>query len=298
MADFVDENEAEIARLKEEKKAFKEEQKREKAEQKAKKKEAKKKAKELADEEARITDDDGSNLPVIITTIIIVAVWIAIICALIKLDVGGFGSGVLAPVLKNVPVVRGILPDSVLVSEEMVGDEGDIDTSGYSSLKDAVREIQELQKELADTQANSAAKDEEISALTEEVDRLRTFEDKQVEFERIKNEFYNEVVYAQNGPGEDEYVKYYESMDPATAESLYKQVIVEEQVSEEIKNYAQAYADMKPKQAAAIFEEMTDNLDLAAKILWQMDTDSRGKILGAMNSEIAAKITKIMEPDN
>jgi flagellar motility protein MotE (MotC chaperone) len=161
-----------------------------------------------------------------------------------------------------------------------------------------VREIQELQKELADTQANSAAKDEEISALTEEVDRLRTFEDKQVEFERIKNEFYNEVVYAQNGPGEEEYVKYYESMDPATAESLYKQVIVEEQVSEEIKNYAQAYADMKPKQAAAIFEEMTDNLDLAAKILWQMDTDSRGKILGAMDSEIAAKITKIMEPDN
>lgn len=298
MADFVDENEAEIARLKEEKKAFKEEQKREKAEQKAKKKEAKKKAKELADEEARITDDDGSNLPVIITTIIIVAVWIAIICALIKLDVGGFGSGVLAPVLKNVPVVRGILPDSVLVSEQMADADEDIDTSGYSSLKEAVREIQDLQKELADTQANSASKDEEISALTEEVNRLRTFEDKQVEFERIKNEFYNEVVYAQNGPGEDEYVKYYESMDPATAESLYKQVIVEEQVSEEIKNYAQAYADMKPKQAAAIFEEMTDNLDLAAKILWQMDTDSRGKILGAMDSEIAAKITKIMEPDN
>ncbi len=296
MADYVDENEADIARLKEEKKAFKEEQKRAKAEQKAKKKEAKKKAKELADEEARITDDEGSNLPVVITTIIIVAVWIAIICALIKLDVGGFGSGVLAPVLRNVPVVNKILPESAVVSEE---DEGldDIDTTGYSSLKEAVREIQDLQKELADTQAGSASKDEQISALEEEVRRLQTFEDKQVEFERIKNEFYNEVVYAQNGPGADEYVKYYQSMDPATAEALYKQVIVEEQVSEEIKNYAQAYADMKPKQAAAIFEDMTDNLELAAKILWQMDTDSRGKILGAMDSEIAAKLTKIMEPD-
>lgn len=296
MADYVDENEADIARLKEEKKAFKEEQKRAKEEQKAKKKEAKKKAKELADEEARITDDEGSNLPVVITTIIIVAVWIAIICALIKLDVGGFGSGVLAPVLRNVPVVNKILPESAVVSEE---DEGldDIDTTGYSSLKEAVREIQDLQKELADTQAGSASKDEQISALEEEVRRLQTFEDKQVEFERIKNEFYNEVVYAQNGPGADEYVKYYESMDPATAEALYKQVIVEEQVSEEIKNYAQAYADMKPKQAAAIFEDMTDNLELAAKILWQMDTDSRGKILGAMDSEIAAKLTKIMEPD-
>ncbi len=298
MADYVDENEAYIAQLKEEKKAFKEEQKRSKAEQKAKKKEAKKRAKELADEEARITDDEGSNLPVVITTIIIVAVWIAIICALIKLDVGGFGSGVLAPVLRNVPVVNKILPDSAMGSDEDEDGEDDIDTSGYSSLKEAVREIQDLQKELADTQSGSASKDEQISALEEEVRRLKTFEDKQVEFERIKNEFYNEVVYAQNGPGADEYVKYYQSMDPATAEALYKQVIVEEQVSEEIKNYAQAYADMKPKQAAAIFEDMTDNLELAAKILWQMDTDSRGKILGAMDSEIAAKLTKIMEPDN
>ena len=296
MADYTDENEAEIARLKEEKKAFKEEQKKAKAEQKAKKKEAKKKAKELADEEARITDDEGSNLPVIVTTIIIVAVWIAIICALIKLDVGGFGSGVLAPVLRNVPVVNKILPDSVQVSDEY--EDVDVDTTGYSSLKEAVREIQDLQKQLAETQANSAAKDEEISSLTEEVNRLQTFEDAQVKFERIKNEFYNEVVYAQNGPGADEYVKYYESMDPATAESLYKQVIVEEQVSDEIKNYAQAYSEMKPKQAAAIFEDMTDDLNLAAKILWQMEPDDRGKILGAMDPEIASKITKIMEPDN
>ena len=296
MADYTDENEAEIARLKEEKKAFKEEQKKAKAEQKAKKKEAKKKAKELADEEARITDDEGSNLPVIVTTIIIVAVWIAIICALIKLDVGGFGSGVLAPVLRNVPVINKILPDSVQVSDEY--EDVDVDTTGYSSLKEAVREIQDLQKQLAETQANSAAKDEEISSLTEEVNRLQTFEDAQVKFERIKNEFYNEVVYAQNGPGADEYVKYYESMDPATAESLYKQVIVEEQVSDEIKNYAQAYSEMKPKQAAAIFEDMTDDLNLAAKILWQMEPDDRGKILGAMDPEIASKITKIMEPDN
>ena len=53
---------------------------------------------------------------------------------------------------------------------------------------------------------------------------------------------------------------------------------------------------MKPKEAAAIFEDMTDNLSLAAKILGAMSTDDRGKILGAMDSEVAAKITKIMEP--
>jgi flagellar motility protein MotE (MotC chaperone) len=295
MAEYDDEK-AELSRLKQEKKNLKDEQKKAKAEQKAQKKEAKKKAKELADEEARITEDEGGGFTVVVTTLIIVVVWIAIICALIKLDVGGFGSGVLAPVLKNVPFVNLILPDSTTTSN--VEDGEDIDVSGYKSLKEAVKEIQNLQTELQTVEANSASKDEQISALQEEVKRLQTFEDKQVEFERIKNEFYNEVVYADNGPGADEYIKYYESMDPATAEALYKQVVNEEITSKEIELYAQAYSEMKPKQAAAIFESMTDNLELAAKILWQMEPDARGKILGVMNSEVAARLTKIMEPDN
>ena len=54
---------------------------------------------------------------------------------------------------------------------------------------------------------------------------------------------------------------------------------------------------MKPKRAAAIFEMMTDNLDLVARILGQMDASARSKILGAMDSEVASQITKIMDPD-
>ena len=50
--------------------------------------------------------------------------------------------------------------------------------------------------------------------------------------------------------------------------------------------------------AAAIFEQMTNNLDLAARILKVMSAEDRGKILGAMNSEVAAKITKIMDPES
>ena len=96
----------ELKKLKEDKKRFKEDQKKEKNEEKKRKKEAKKKAKELADEEARITEDDSGGFPVFITTVVIILVWVAILCALVKLDVGGFGSGVLAPVLKNVPIIN------------------------------------------------------------------------------------------------------------------------------------------------------------------------------------------------
>ena len=289
---------ADAARIKEEKRKFKEEQKRAKADQKQQKKEAKQKAKELAEEEAKLADDEGSNFPVIVTTIIIVLVWVAILCALIKLDVGGFGSGVLAPVLKNVPVVNKILPDTEVTTNDESDAYADVDTSGYSSLKEAVQQIKDLETQLQDIQTDSAAKDEQIVALQEEVNRLQTFEDKQVEFERIKTEFYNEVVYADNGPGAEEYQKYYETMDPATAEVLYKQVVTQIEEDKEITDYAQAYSEMKPKETAKIFENMTDNLELAARIVDVMEPDDKGKILGAMDPTVAAKITKIMEPDS
>ena len=43
---------------------------------------------------------------------------------------------------------------------------------------------------------------------------------------------------------------------------------------------------------------MTDNLDLAARILGVMEPDDRGAILGVMDPTIAAKITKIMNPES
>lgn len=292
-----DGNKEEMDRLKQEKKELKAEEKRRKSESKRHKKEAKKKAKQIAAEEARLTEEESSTAPVIFTTLIIVLVWVAILCALVKLDVGGFGSNVLTPILKDVPVINAILPE---VEQSLVDENGeiiDVDVAGYDSLKDAILQIQELEQSIEEYQIELSEKNERIEAMETEINRLSTFEDKQVEFERIKTEFYNEVVYAENGPGVEEYQKFYESMDPAMAEVLYKQVIVQIQEDEEVKNYAQAYSEMKPKEAAGIFEAMTDNLDLAARILGEMDPDSRGQILGKMKPEVAAKITKIMEPD-
>ena len=53
---------------------------------------------------------------------------------------------------------------------------------------------------------------------------------------------------------------------------------------------------MKPKNAAAIFNTMGDDLELVGKILWAMDAQSRGDILGAMDADLAAAVTKLMEP--
>lgn len=277
-----------------EKKRLKSERDKIKADRKAQKKEAKQRAKEISEQEAKLTEDEeAGGVSVFFVTLVIVIIWIAILCLLIKLDVGGFGSGVLAPVLKDVPVINKVLPVDTTVTtddEESYG--------GYTSLREAVDYIKELELELEDAQAASSVDSEELAELRAEIDRLQTFEDAQVEFERIKTEFYEEVIYAEKGPGAEEYQKYYQTIDPTTAEYLYKQVVQQVQADQEIKDYAQAYAEMKPKAAAAIFEAMTDDLDLAAKILNQMSAEDRGNILGAMEAETAARLTRIMDPDS
>ena len=277
-----------------EKKRLQNERKQLKKEQQMQRKDAKRRAREIARQEEALTEDeDGNGFATFGATLLIVALWLTVICVVVKLDIGGFGSSVLAPLLKDVPVVNKILPENAIT--ETTDGEG---YGGYTSLKDAVEYIKTLELELERVQSASNVKDEELNTLKAEVLRLQEFEKAQVEFQRIRTEFYEEVVYAENGPGAEEYRKYYEAMDPTTAEYIYRQVVIQLEESKEIQDYAAAYSQMKPKQAAAIFEEMKDNLDLAARILKVMNAESRGAILGVMDAEVAARLTKIMDPES
>lgn len=104
------------------------------------------------------------------------------------------------------------------------------------------------------------------------------------------------LFFLTQAPDINEYKKYYESIDPQNAENLYKQVVEQQEKDDDMSDYVKAYSQMKPKQAAAIFDTMTDNLELVAKILSAMKADARGDILGNMNTDTAAKVTKLMEP--
>ncbi len=276
-----------------EKKKLDAERKKLKADQKAQRKKAKLRAKEIAEQEAALTEDEETGgFSVALVTIFIVIIWLAILALLIKLDVGGFGSEVLAPVLKDVPVVNRILPGDAVI--ETTQEEA---YNGYTSLREAVDTIKELELELERLQSQAQIDSTQIAEMKAEIERLKTFEQKQVEFERIKNEFYEEVIYAEKAPGPEEFQKYYESIDPTNAEYLYKQVVGQLEEDAAIQEYVQAYSDMKPKAAAAIFEEMTNNLNLVAKILGEMEPEARGNILAAMDPTVAAKITRLMDPD-
>lgn len=236
-------------------------------------------------------EEEGGGVLSVIVVIFIVLIWLAILALLVKLDVGGFGSSVLRPVFKDVPGINKILPDNI--DEEL---EEEIE---FTNLDDALKEIARLREHIKDLEDKDAAgaSSEEVASLKEEIRRLQTFEDSQVDFQKLKTEFYEEVVFSDSAPSVDEYKKYYEEIDPDNAEYIYRQVVKQIETDVDVDKYVKTYSQMKPKQAAAIFEQMTDNLDLVARILKQMDTDARAKILGVMDSEVASQLTKILDPE-
>ena len=70
-------------------------------------------AKKDKNKENKVSTDEstGSKIVTVLIVLVIVVIWLAIFGVLIKLDVGNFGSEVLYPVLKDVPVVNMILPE-------------------------------------------------------------------------------------------------------------------------------------------------------------------------------------------
>lgn len=265
----------------------KERKKREKAEKKEKKKKEKEEGLENAEEEETI----GSKILLAFVTILIIVIWLGIIAILVKCDVGKFGSSVLRPILKDVPYVNKILPSTGEVVSSTESTEYQ-----YSSLDDAIERIKELEVELDEASNENIKDDKKIKKLKEEIEKLSVYKTEQDKFEEEKEKYYEEVVFSDSAPDIEEYKKWYEGIDKENAEVIYKRVVEQSFESEQISEYANTYSNMKAKEAAGIFNTMKDNLKLVAKILNAMDVKSRGEILGKMDPEVAAKVTKIMDP--
>ena len=274
------------------KKAAKKAEKARRKEEKRNRKLAKKEAKKNGTADEFEEESGGGKAAVVFVTLRIIVIWIAILAVLIHFDVGGFGSTVMQPILKDVPYVNKILPKT---EEEETKTKED-SKYPYKTVDEAVAYIKELEKELADAKESNSENDAYVADLEAQAAQWKEYKDNEQKFEEEKAKFYKEVVFSDQAPDINEYKKYYESIDPQNAENLYKQVVEQQEKDDDMSDYVKAYSQMKPKQAAAIFDTMTDNLELVAKILSAMKADARGDILGNMNTDTAAKVTKLMEP--
>ncbi len=230
-------------------------------------------------------DGAGSKIVTMIIVLVIVAIWLAIFGLLVKLDVGGFGSGVLYPVLKDVPVLNKILPEP---------DKATTDSTYYDNLADANARIKELEAQLTSTTSSDTVNSDEIEKLKKENQRLKKFEEAQEAFAKRQLDFDKNVVFNKNAPDVEEYKKYYESINPDNAEKIYKEVAKDYQYTQEIRDQADMYAKMEPAKAATALTELSADLTLVAKILDAMPTNKQALIMNQMDDGVIAQITTKM----
>ncbi len=292
-----DDPKAAKAQLKADKKEYKKKLKEQRKEQKDRER-------EFADRSAEINGDNAGGLATLIITFLIILIWLAIMALLVKLDVGGFGSDVLAPLIKDIPYLNWILPEGSVekkpatteISVEGTG-EGET-TSSITTMEDAEAYIKRLEQALQSEMEQNSAYASQIEKLEAEVARLEPFEQQQKAFYEEREKFYNEVIYGDNAPDAAAYQAYYEMIDPDSAAAIYEKIIQGKQEDAAIKAFATTYSGMKAKSAAKIFDEMVDEnqITLVAKILAQMSVENRGDILAAMKEDNAAKLTQLLEP--
>lgn len=176
----------------------KEEAKRRKKEAKDQIKQLKQQQKENKKEISRIKTESGQSKMAPVLTFVFVVLFILILLALIKMDVGGFGSNVLGPIIGDIPYVNKILPESAqqevlpgLLPEETT----EAPTTEAPTTEEATTEAKkEKKKKKKTTEAEEDASGSGSSASSSKKNQV--------------------------DPTIQMYVETYEAMEPATAASI------------------------------------------------------------------------------
>ena len=229
----------------------------------------------------------GSKIGTAVLVIFIILVWLAIFALLIKMDVGGMGTK-LRPLIKDVPLLNKILPDAT--DEDLIAE----NNYPYKNIDEAVEVIKQLEREIDEMNETDEANRKRIIELQNEVARLKAFEADQEAFEERVKRFDVNVVYNSQAPDIEEYKKFYEEINPETAEEIYRQVLEQLQYDEMIKQKADLLRNMKPAQAAKALEEMTADLEYSCKVLLAMKATEATPILDKMDPLFVARLLQTM----
>lgn len=270
-------------------KQLKADRKQLRSDQKAAAKEARLRAKEMEEAEAELNGDIHGGLGSFLLILLIILVWLLLMAIMIKFNILGLGD-TLTPALKDIPYIKNLLPGA---QTEQMNNSGEDSSQVVADNSDYVASLeQELSRQLALNASYAAT----IDKLNAEVARLEPFEEEQAEFDQQRQQFYQDIVYNDNAPDASAYASYYAMIAPEEAAEIYEQIASDEISDEEVKVYAATFTAMKPKEAAAIFNNMS-NITLVARILQQMGSDDRAKIMGKLDTEVAEKVTELLEPE-
>jgi flagellar motility protein MotE (MotC chaperone) len=194
--------------------------------------------------------------------------------------------------IQAIPVIRGALAeppdpdDPELFTESQLREKYkvliDLRDHQRKQLEQANAEIQELKK--VEEQLNKML--EERQTIIDQ--RAQLVEDRK-KYEEDKQQL-DRLIAEGNKEG---FKEYFEKIDKKTAEILYSEILKEQKVDENMKEFVRVYEAMDSTAAARIFEQLGDSkIDLVTGALKNMKKETSAEILEEMTPAFASKVTE------
>jgi hypothetical protein len=96
----------------------------------------------------------------------------------------------------------------------------------------------------------------------------------------------------------DAYKEFFETISPENAERLYMEASSDVRFNEEFRRFAATYAAMDSGSAADVLTNLLNtDAALLIGILRNMSTDNRAAIFDEMDDTVAARITRLLQPE-
>lgn len=262
-----------------------------KKEQKEKIAELKKKRKETQTELDELRGDTPVSKTVyafcFLLTLIIA---FGILAAMVRLNVGGVAENVFAPLVADVPGLRGILPPEMRrqTAAEIAAEQ--------LAMEQAVAEEQAAEESLAAAEQAS----EEASLAAEEsriaAESMAAEEEARAE-ESLAAEESRAAAESEAAVESEAESRAAAESEAAAASEAESRAAAESEAAASLQDYVDTYSEMAPKEAAKIFDSMMpDQGRLVAMILGELLPKQRSDILSNMSTDHAVWLTEQINP--
>lgn len=245
-----------------------------------------------------------SRLKNVLLLLALITLFLGILTGMIKADVGGFGSGILAPVIGNVNGLNKILPAKSLSSS--VAKDPSANTGKSSSIADSSSATDSPVITTKPTAKGAkAAASSQTAVKAKAAAGTKAGKNNQTTSNLQTNAGSQTGTVTQNATGvqaaagaQTPAVSQAGSVTQNAAGSQTNAAAqtADAQAAEKAKlsDFVDTYSKMDAKSAASILGNMTGDLHLVAKILTNMRASKRADIMANLNVNIASKLTVLM----
>ena len=219
----------------------------------------------------------------IITSFLILFIVLAALVSVLAFNLFNLRDLYIYPFLAQIPFIGGFIPPTSDMPENF----------GAMSREEMIARINSLEEQLYNAKREVLAVEETVDANRSEINRLKVFEEQQLDFKREKADFDRRIAMSDPQAFKD----YYESIYPENAEVLYPYAEKEASRISEIKKYLNDITQMDETSAANVLQQMIGtDMDLVVSIIQNLESRNAGSILSEMDTLSAASVIKMMAP--